>query len=731
MDNYSIRKSVKIKGVSVGVYFKDNTAPPLFSLSDLTRLVSPDVYLTTKALVTIAGEKNCVKLQTDMSYKIWVCDFEGLCNLLRNTLAEEASDIINSVKEFVENQYRTLPGPLEVKINLKQVFSRNFFSLIFTNDGSPVRYVKIGDNRLFAVQDIARSLKMQLSDIEELFETIESKYKCNVTFRNSETRLCITEDGLKVLLKNVLPDTADLYIAALTANCVDLENTISEGEKPDIIIDGSKTDTSRYIISNVKDNQAVTLRYSKHTFLLFFSVTKTAQHLNVNIERSIAKAKEKKMAFVTAKDIFVDIDSLVNIFKDVKESFTYCAELFDTAVSDDIKFEAYSKTDISHDLVLVKDEQQKITSTTATEFKPVKISGSRYVVAYDNIKVGDHCVLTCLVKNDLDNPNEKVFPLFWTNSIGLFVDCSRFGRTAKEMFDGECCKVTLADLKKFNIKMITFKGIKQVLEALGNIKEPEKKTEELKAAVTEFAKDKGYIIDIEEYKQEEKTTMQEEVKTAEENKEESVKEEKDNLEYEQITFKDKQLDIAVAITQEKGAVIYYNISQLCNILGIDEDKLPPFNRQKDNKGIESLISIYDIHDTLAGLIDNANDITRSLFEVSKPAVAKIADRLGLKVKDSNKEQDDLMTKLLNSSDSRSYTIGAVILAEKFREQLMMFKIKDIKTDLVGGPANDTLLKDLWKFIDCQEPDQKISFGFTKQVVLVSERYNRLKNTFIV
>ena len=729
MDDYKIRKSVKIKGVSVGVYFKDNTTSPLFNLSDLTRLVSPDVYLTTKALVVIADEKNCVKLQTNMSYKIWACNFEGLCNLLRNTIHDEADDIINSVKEFVENQRRTLPGPLEVKTEMRQIFSKKYFSLIFTDDGIPVRYVKIGNNRFFAVQDVIRSFKLKPSDVEEMFEAVDNAYKCNVTFRNSETRLCVSEEGVKVLLKNVLPDIEESYVTALDNNCVSLESEIPDNKDPDIIIDGDKTDQSRYLISDLKDNQTVTVRYNKNTFLSFFSVTKTAQHLGISTEKSLAAAREKKLAFVTAEDIFVDIDSLTDIFKDIKESFAYCAELFDLAVSSDIRFEAYKQTDISHELTLIGSEKQKEISKTVKQFKPTRISGNRYVIAYDNVTVGDKHVLMCLVKKDLSNSEEKVSPLFWTTSVGLYADCSRFSRTAKEMFDHECCKVTLADIKKFNIKMITFSGAKQVLGALKTVKETEKISEELKEAAIKFAEEQGYIVDFEEYEQKEIGTVQEEAKITEENKEESVKEERSNLEYGQIIFMGKQLDIAVAITQDKGAVIYYNVSQLCDILGVDENKLPPFNRQKDNNGTESLISIYDIPDTLSGLVDNANDITRNLFETSKPAVAQIADRLGLKVKDNSKEQDDLMTKLLNSSDSRSYTIGAVILAEKFREQLMLFKIKDIKTDLVEGPANGQLLEDLWKFIDCQEPDQKISFGFTKQVVLVSERYNRLKNTF--
>ena len=733
MDNYNIRKSVKIKDVSVGVYFKDNTTPPLFNLADLTRLVSSDVYLTTKALVIIAGEKNCIKLQTNMSYQIWACDFEGLCNLLRNTLPKEASDIVNSVKEFVEDQYRTLPGPLEVQTELKQIFSRKYFSLIFTNEGTPVRYVKIGNNRFFAVQDIVRSLKKRLSDVEELFETLDHSYKCNVTFRNSETRLCINEEGVRTLLKKVLPDTADSYITVLTSNCLDLESTKPTEKNFDIIIDGNNTDKSRYMISDIDDNQAVTLRYGKYTFLNFFSVTKTAQHFNVNVEESIMKAKTKKLAFVMDNDIFVSIDDLTDIFKDIKETFTYCAKLFDDIISDDIKFEAYSMTNTDHDLVLITNAQpDSKVSTTVKRFKLTKTSRSQYVIAHSNFAVKDKHVLICLTKKDPNDPNEKVTPLFWTTSIGLYIDCSRFGRIAKESFDHECCKVTLADIKKFNIKMITFTGIKQILETLKSSEDVNRIMEELKAAAEDFAREKGYIVDFGDYKQGRSTTVQEENKVTEEPKE-SVKEEESNLEYGEITFKDKQLDIAVAITQDKGAIIYYNVLQLCDILGVDESKLPPFNRQKDDQGNESLISIYDIPDTFGDLVRNINDITRDLFEVSKPAVAQIAARLGLKVKDSsnekNKESEDLMTKLLNSNDSRSYTIGAVILAEKFREQLMLFKIKDINTDIVEGPENGTLLKDLWKFIDCQEPDQKVSFGFTKQVVLVSERYHRLKNIF--
>lgn len=744
MEGYSIRRTVKIEGNIAGIYFKNNETPPLYNLSDIARLTS----LPVKALIDIASKEHCVKLQTNTSYSVWTCDFEGLCKILHETMEENrAVDIIAVLKEFTDEQYRTLPGPLTVTKKIKNIFSKKYFSLVTGIGDFAIRYVKTEDTRWFAAQDIVRCFQQRISAAEDIFDIVDDNDKCDITFKNSESRMCINETALTMILKQEKPALAEDYLKQLISKCEKLEKRFVE-EKfsvDNLIVDGTAVNTSRYMISYVENNMVVFLRYDNKIVITLYSVRMTAKKLNFDINEAMAAAKQVDIAFVTEDDIFVEIESLIRIFGSERTNLQYCAFLFDKSSDIDIKQDAIKNTTADCDLVLLTREQlqeRNIAQVKPKRFEPYRTTGEWFVAAYDNfeIKEGKH-ILLCLAKKDWNNPEEKITPLFWSTSVGLYTDCPRFNKFVNEVCDdSEYCKVTFSDIKKFNIKMITVEGIRKVLSSVETVEDPDKIINELIAAAKKFEEQsmKDIKFNLEKYNARRKGTVNEQ-KTEDVSQQEAIKKEiKDNsvtLQECFISFRDQELRIAVTITKEKGAVIYYDIAQLCNILNIKETDLNSFVKQKDNEGKETLISIYDITDALTGAIKNPAETVKELFKASKHAVTEVARLYGMKVKDeTNTEEqtvnrEELMQDLLRSNDSQHYTLGAIILAERFRELLIWIALNDKKINGVAGPSNNRLLDTLWKFIDCQAPEQTISFGFRKQTFTVMERYNKLKKMF--
>jgi len=509
-----------------------------------------------------------------------------------------------------------------------------------------------------------------------------------------------------------------------------------------VIIDGVLTDKSRFLISDMTDgNRIILLRYTDNTVCNFFSAGATADILNVSIDVVDSKAKYKRPLLVCEDGLYIDINALKNIFKQADPDFEYCHKLYRQAAA--LKETALRDTNTGCDIVYMTTEQfekaRKGLNMRDKYFKPVKTTGKWSVIAYDNIDVNGKSVLVCLGKKNWNNLDEEITPLFWATSVGFMTDYGNIGKVINKVCDkDECCKLSIPEIKKFNIKMVTIGGLQKVFSAIMTDEENDKLISDFKSAVDSFIKQRQKDLEFrfekygaqkiaKEKIQEVKVTMEEE-KT--EVQEEPVKTEtvENTLKESTVTFRDRQLRIAVGINKDKGAIIYYDIKQLCDILEVDPDKLGSYTPQKDNDGNETLISIYDLNDAFVNVVPDSGDIINTLFEISKPAVVAIAGSMGFKVKDSTKKQEDLMVKLLGSNDGRNYTLGAIILAEKFREIVEHLRSKQKNIGGIPGPSNYRLLEDLWKYIDCQEPDRDVPFGFKKQVVAVNERYQRLKAT---
>lgn len=749
MDEHFIRFVMNINEHNISVYFKDNVSPPLFNLSDVSRMVVGTSNFV-KTLREVAGKSHCKLLETSLKYSVWCCDFEGFCRILHETIAEEkVSDIVEATNKFIEDKMREIPGPLTITNNIEQKLSKDYFSMISLLD-TTVRYTVLDKQRWFAAQDITRLTGKKLDNAEDIFTTIENNHKLEIMFRNNEIRLCIDETAVRRFLTLLCPDKGEQMTDQLISACKVFEDKVKKQEVTEsFIVDCTKTAKTRWTIMHFDINKekypVLFLRYDQKNLIPMYSIRMSQKLLSVHK----IDVNQAKQAAITEDDIFVDIDSLADILKGTKGGLEHCVKIFNKTTETNCKFDLMMITNTEDDLVMGTREslqQRESDNTTMVERRNnfIKTNNDLQIMAYDNVNIDDkHSIIICLAKKDPSDMTEDYKALFWSNKIGSYIDCYGFDRTVNSVCStDDYCKVTIANFRKFNIKMVTLAGIKQVLEAM-NFKDKDKVLETLIAVAEKFKQDnlaelnfacekynakKGVIME-----EEKRTTEEQEqtitTKSAEEKVEEPINEEEtdkkeETLSYADITFRQKALQIAVKFDDTKGAIIYYNYKQLCDILGISQDKFAPMPKHKDTQDNKTLVSIYYIKDVL-----DTKTVTE-LFEESKPAVIKIAESLGMKVKEEAQEvKDDLndtMSKLLKGNTGRDYILGAIILAERFREILMILKSKNIKTDGFPGPSNNDLLQDLWKFIDVQTPEGTINFNFTKQIIMVSERYGRLK-----
>lgn len=735
----------------ISVYFKDNVSPPLFSLLDVSRLTT-DTNIYVKDLRKIAGKDHCNLLETSLKYSVWCCDFHGFCKILHELMAEqEIPCIVEAVNRFIMNKMQEVPDPLTAINGIEKKLSKNYFSLI-PSLSTAVRYVLIDNKRWFAAQDISRLTGKKLSIAEDVFSTIDHNHKLEIMFRNSEVRLCIDEIAVRKFLTLLCPDKGEQITDKLISACKKFEKGVKKQEITEsFIVDCTKTAKTRWTIMNLDINKKkypiLFLRYDQSNLIPMYSIRTSQKWLRIKeVNTDLIN-----QAALTDDDIFADIDSLIDILKDTKGGLEHCAEIFSKTVEANCKFDLITITNTEDNLVMATKEnlRQRRSDTTMVERKHTftKTSNGLQVMAYDNVNIDkDHSVIICLAKKDPGDMTEDYKALFWSNKVGSYIDYYRFDRTVNSVCNTEdYCKVTIPDLRKFNAKMVTLAGIEKVLKAI-EFKDKEKVLKTLTAVAEKFKQDnlaelnfacekynakKGIIMEEEKRTTEEQeqtvTTESAEEKVEKPIKEEETDKKEETLSYADITFRQQTLQMAVKFDDTKGAIIYYNYKQLCNILGISQDKFAPMPKHKDTQDNETLVSIYYIKDVL-----DIKTVTE-LFEESKPTVIRIAESLGMKVKeeqvDKQEVKDDIndtMSKLFKGNTSRDYILGAIVLAERFREILMVLKSKNIKSEGFAGPSNYELLKDLWKFIDCQTPEGSVNFNFTKQIVMVSERYGHLK-----
>jgi len=771
LEGYVYRRPFKLHDVNLSVYFKDNQAEAFFSLLDLVRTYTPKgVDCNTKMLEAAAGKENCDTVKTSANYELKVCNATGLAKAMEVLESKDNVDkILASVNAFVLAQKTSLPGPVINVKTIAKISFNGYFSLAYYKKKA-VRYLESSGRKWFNAQDVVRLFNTEAAVVEDEISKLNLEEKLEVTLKNEQTKLCISGNGLKQIVDALVPDISKEVKDALLKDGSVIKTSLPDNVTS-LSVDGENTDILRYATFHVNDKCNVTvLRYNKNTFVPMYSVVKAAVSLGTNVKTVMAKAERQNIKFVTDKDIFLPIRGLKSILENVKDYHSYCAGAEAAVRQKDIIDTCLSITSTEGYLALFKPQDNKEKETKipvdTRHFKPVKTSTDLCVIDYCDINVCNHNVLCCFAKKNVTDRNEKAVPLFWSVHLGYafnIVDATTI--VARKVDDSEKMKASVPELKKHNIRVVTMKGVEQMLRAVKKEQEAEKLISAVKEAVNKAYDERKDDIDfmIEKYETRRNATVEEQKQTEEQKEEvvaaepaatQTVAEEESNFDVVKdvitienfVSYTDSKtgdthrIEIAGSVDKERGLNIYYNLEQTAGVFGIPltDIDLSDVTVYLGLNGKTLYVTIYGLIKALAHKVSDVTAFAKDLFDQSRTEISGFAKALGVNLKDdleqkkksnSNKAGSDssLQDLLRDSNNARNYVMGAIVLAERYREALLWLGLHKNNLPSVPGPKDKILLEDLWKFIDCQDPNQTVSFGFQRQVITVSERYQRLRN----
>lgn len=772
LEGYTYRRPFKLHDVNLSVYLKDNQAEAFFSLLDLVRTYKPKgVDCNTKMLEAAAGKENCDTVKTSANYELKVCNATGLAKAMGVLESKDNVDkILASINSFVLTQKTSLPGPVINVKTIAKISFNGYFSLAYYKKKA-VRYLESNGHKWFSVQDIVRLFDVEAAIVEDEISKLFLEDKLEVTLKNGESKLCISSYGLKQIVDALIsPDISKEVKDALLRDGGVIKTSLPDNVTS-LSVDGENTDILRYATFHVNDKCNVTvLRYNKNTFVPMYSAIKAAVSLGTNVKTVMAKAERQNIKFVTDGDIFLPIKGLKSILEGVKDYHSYCAGAEAAVKQKDIIDTCLSITSTEGYLALFKSQGNKEKETKipvdTRHFKPVKTSTDLYVIDYCDINICNHNVLCCFAKKNVTDRNEKAVPLFWSVHLGYafdIIDATTIA--ARKVDDSEKMKASVPELKKHNIRVVTMKGVEQMLRAVKKEREAEKLIFAVKEAVNKAYDERKDDIDfmIEKYETR-RNAIVEEQKQTEEQKEEviatepaatqTVAEEESNSNVVKdvivienfVSYTDSKtgdthrIEIAGSVDKERGLNVYYNLEQTASVFGIPltDINLSDVTVYLGLNGKTLYVTIYGLIKALRHKVSDVTAFVKDLFDQSRTEISGFAKALGVNLKDdleqkkksnSNKVSSDssLQDLLRDSNNARNYVMGAIVLAERYREALLWLGLHKNNLPSVPGPKDKVLLEDLWKFIDCQDPNQTVGFGFQRQVITVSERYQRLRN----
>lgn len=772
LEGYTYRRPFKLHDVNLSVYLKDNQAEAFFSLLDLVRTYKPKgVDCNTKILEAAAGKENCDTVKTSANYELKVCNATGLAKAMGVLESKDNVDkILASINSFVLTQKTSLPGPVINVKTIAKISFNGYFSLAYYKKKA-VRYLESNGHKWFSVQDIVRLFDVEAAIVEDEISKLFLEDKLEVTLKNGESKLCISSYGLKQIVDALIsPDISKEVKDALLRDGGVIKTSLPDNVTS-LSVDGENTDILRYATFHVNDKCNVTvLRYNKNTFVPMYSAIKAAVSLGTNVKTVMAKAERQNIKFVTDGDIFLPIKGLKSILEGVKDYHSYCAGAEAAVKQKDIIDTCLSITSTEGYLALFKSQGNKEKETKipvdTRHFKPVKTSTDLYVIDYCDINICNHNVLCCFAKKNVTDRNEKAVPLFWSVHLGYafdIIDATTIA--ARKVDDSEKMKASVPELKKHNIRVVTMKGVEQMLRAVKKEREAEKLIFAVKEAVNKAYDERKDDIDfmIEKYETR-RNAIVEEQKQTEEQKEEviatepaatqTVAEEESNSNVVKdvivienfVSYTDSKtgdthrIEIAGSVDKERGLNVYYNLEQTASVFGIPltDINLSDVTVYLGLNGKTLYVTIYGLIKALRHKVSDVTAFVKDLFDQSRTEISGFAKALGVNLKDdleqkkksnSNKVSSDssLQDLLRDSNNARNYVMGAIVLAERYREALLWLGLHKNNLPSVPGPKDKVLLEDLWKFIDCQDPNQTVGFGFQRQVITVSERYQRLRN----
>ena len=303
LENYSIAETVSVDGKNLQVYFRDNQSPPVFAFTDILTITFKEYGRNVATYTGKISDEHKEKVLYNHCER-WVLDFDGMAEFIR-TFAEDAEDILQKIKDFVNDVYQRLPSPVVV---VKETVDNKTVSI----DGVEYEY---------KVSQFVRWFK-----IDSFTATCGDKIKSNLKLLDSRDIRdgWISEDGLMDALQ-IFEDNETLKIFERIIEACDSNDIV---EKPwsiddlapiSFVIDGDKSDSSRYLFKtkDIRNHQVkvVYVILNSEVIVLFYDIKALANILGIDPEIAARAAVKHSSLFFKGKDIFVNIIGVNSILQ--------------------------------------------------------------------------------------------------------------------------------------------------------------------------------------------------------------------------------------------------------------------------------------------------------------------------------------------------------------------------------------------------------------------------------
>lgn len=699
LENYNIVEKVSIDGKNLQVCFRDNQSPPVFAFADILTITFKEYGRNVATYIGKISDEHKEKIFFNHCER-WVLDFEGMAEFIR-AFAEDAEDILQKIKDFVNNVYQRLPGPVTV---IKETTDSKTISV----NGTKYDYRIAHNIRWFKVDSFTETYGNSIKRNLKLLDPRD--------IRNG----WISEDGLMDALQIFESDKAFKIYEKIIESCnsnemIDKPWSIDDWAPISFVIDGDKSSSTRYLFETKKvHNRQVKVVYvilNSSVILLFYDIKALADILGIDPETAARATVKHCSLFFKGEDIFTNIIGVNSVLQrlstDKSAAHSLTREVCKTFGGTRSKISLKLEGDLiytTRDIVEIQEVKHSM--------KPVPIDNTDYTaVDVAQISVNNTPVITVFAKKttELFDPAAEVVPMFGISSAGIAFGIHNGTVLAKSIPAEERGKVSLVDLKKNGVVVVTESGLKTFFRNTKDFKEVNKIMNDITTAVIKYLRENKETINF---------TL-----SYWEKKEESA-----GIPIRGIlkTCKlfDNDHEISVLIAKQENKEVPYIAVDSLKYLDI---RVPAgdYVDQDNNRYISTkdLVTVLNEHENIKVPAENFDELILKYFEGDKPSEESTPKLQKIVDEEKTKKISQLAV-----TEVKAFVLSAVTLAENLRGMLIYFSNKKIKTPRLPGPGTVSIITELWKYIQCQELDSGIPLGFEKVVQTGIHRLDHLLKT---
>ena len=588
INDYSIRKVVKVNDTGVFVFFKDTDSAPLISFSELLTAV----YGTYKHDVSLYSrqvkEEHRFLLQ-DGKIKRLVVDFEGAAAFMRDKMQEKfAREEIQKLSRSIDKLAHELPSPMKVSTVRKkkgdiEVHENPVEQLMARVDDSSIRYVKEDGVRWFNGDDLRRMYCH--GDTEFFIETVEDNIReedCAYFPTLPEDGIIsvfINEAALETFFFTVDPDKAGEHFMALIDAAQGMEDMLEDNDVS--TVEAHEEPVNPYETQEEekeKDESTVESIGDVTSLVRTYSDTQTGDVLHLftrdnKIYVSFPDLRNSKVRKDTPGD-----GSSIDRVTATYDNQTHVYMGMETAIKWYIKEEYADKyieklKNFMDPPPVVREAFPSLGAPTK-RYTPIWNKRDELVgntVAYVRLTL-DTSILCAIYKkrDELYDTTAELYPAFKAVDVATFTGFTQGATLAKKrVSDEEYLKVSMPDIRINNVTMITYRG---VLELVDNQEKGKWAVDKLREAVDTWLNENRTQINFEIEKHKIQENIQEVLDLGKEAKEAEATEQATEAVKEALSDPAKKAQIEEAIGKLPDGIGAMAAGLLGSLMGQQQNK---------------------------------------------------------------------------------------------------------------------------------------------------------------